>query len=726
MDMVIRFTYMELQEKLKSVGLKLEEYENAKKIVGRDLNNIEIGILSTVWSEHCSYKSSKIHLKRLPVEGDQVAQGPGENAGAVRLGEGWVAVFKMESHNHPSAIAPKQGSATGVGGIIRDVLSIGAPASAVLDILMFPQEDFKKTPWYLNGIVDGVGSYGNCVGVPNLGGQTSFYPGYEGNPLVNAMCVGLCKEKDMKKAVASGVGNSLLLIGAPTGRDGIHGATFASMDLDEDSGDDLPAVQVGDPFREKLLIEATSEILEKCEIVGLQDLGAGGITGSSAEMAGAAGLGVIVHLDKVPQREKDMRDYDVALSESQERALICATPQNVEKIIRIAEKWDLRAAEVGVVTETGKLQMMWDKEIVCDLPISLIDMELEYDRPQKKPHAKKIDDHVPYIGSKADDIENVLLKMSSNPNISSKKWVWRQYDSQVQASTIFKQGNDSGVIKVPDSDLAVGITADAKPMWCSVDPYWGAAHTVVESVCNLASKGIKALGTTNCLNFGNPENPAVMYSFSKAVDGITKACLEMDTPITGGNVSFYNESPDGAVPPTPSIGMVGVAKDVSKILGSEIHTGDKIYVFGNENWGLEGSEFLRYVMESKQTMLPELNFKHARSSIKQAIDIRKEVKWMADVSEGGIFDCILRMIPKGHGINLFCPEEIHWTSFLFSEEAHRFIVCCDKEIHLENAVLIGEISEEEIFSIKKEDLFSVDFEILKNAFENTIEDIAEL
>ncbi|MBD62060.1 hypothetical protein CL645_04320 [bacterium] len=458
----------------------------------------------------------------------------------------------------------------------------------------------------------------------------------------------------------------------------------------------------------------------------MQDLGAGGITGSSAEMAGAAGLGVIVHLDKVPQREKDMRDYDVALSESQERALICATPQNVEKIIRIAEKWDLRAAEVGVVTETGKLQMMWDKEIVCDLPISLIDMELEYDRPQKKPHAKKIDDHVPYIGSKADDIENVLLKMSSNPNISSKKWVWRQYDSQVQASTIFKQGNDSGVIKVPDSDLAVGITADAKPMWCSVDPYWGAAHTVVESVCNLASKGIKALGTTNCLNFGNPENPAVMYSFSKAVDGITKACLEMDTPITGGNVSFYNESPDGAVPPTPSIGMVGVAKDVSKILGSEIHAGDKIYVFGNENWGLEGSEFLRYVMESKQTMLPELNFKHARSSIKQAIDIRKEVKWMADVSEGGIFDCILRMIPKGHGINLFCPEEIHWTSFLFSEEAHRFIVCCDKEIHLENAVLIGEISEEEIFSIKKEDLFSVDFEILKNAFENTIEDIAEL
>ena len=724
---------MNLEEKLKSVGLKLEEYENAKKIVGRDLNDIEVGILSTVWSEHCSYKSSKIHLKRLPTTGTQVAQGPGENAGAVRIGEGWVAVFKMESHNHPSAIAPKQGSATGVGGIIRDVLSMGAPASAVLDILMFPEPNFKKTPWYLNGVVDGVGSYGNCVGVPNLGGQTSFYPGYEGNPLVNAMCVGLCKENDMQKAVASGVGNSLILIGAPTGRDGIHGATFASMDLDEDSGDDLPAVQVGDPFREKLLIEATSEILEKCEIVGLQDLGAGGITGSSAEMADAAGLGVIVHLDKVPQREKDMRDYDVALSESQERALICAPSSSIEKIIKIAEKWDLRAAEVGIVTDTKNLQMMWNSEIVCDLPISLIGMELEYDRPQKKPSRTSFPLDL--------DVENPdkyivghLEQMASNPNVASKKWVWRQYDSQVQAATVFNQGNDSGVISIPGSNLGVGMTADVKPMWCKSDPYWGAAHTIVESVCNLASKGVKALGTTNCLNFGNPENPEVMYSFSRAIDGIKKACIEMNTPITGGNVSFYNESPDGAVPPTPSIGMVGVVKKINEILGGKIQPGDKVYVFGNNDWGLNSSEYERVVYGDSYNgvELPELNFENARKSIENAIKVRKDVKWMSDVSEGGIFDCILRMVPKGNGINLSIPDEICWGNFLFSEAPHRFIFCTDSEFDLEEATLVGEISQEKVFSFtgagfsSQKLSFSTDFRVIRDLFDKSIEEIANL
>tara|TARA_B100000029_G_C17584636_1_gene960765 strand:+ start:896 stop:3070 length:2175 start_codon:yes stop_codon:yes gene_type:complete len=724
---------MNLEEKLKSVGLKLEEYENAKKIVGRDLNDIEVGILSTVWSEHCSYKSSKIHLKRLPTTGPQVAQGPGENAGAVRLGEGWVAVFKMESHNHPSAIAPKQGAATGVGGIIRDVLSIGAPASAVLDILMFPEPQFKKTPWYLNGVVDGVGSYGNCVGVPNLGGQTSFYPGYEGNPLVNAMCVGLCKEKDMKKAVASGVGNSLVLIGAPTGRDGIHGATFASMDLDEDSGDDLPAVQVGDPFREKLLIEATSEILEKCEIVGLQDLGAGGITGSSAEMADAAGLGVIVHLDKVPQREKDMRDYDIALSESQERALICAPASSIREIIKIAEKWDLRAAEVGVVTDTKNLQMMWNSEIVCDLPISLIGMELEYDRPQKKPAPNpplpdlKIENPDDYIAGHFE-------QMASNPNIASKKWVWRQYDSQVQAATVFNQGNDSGVISIPGSNLGVGMTADVKPMWCKSDPYWGAAHTIVESVCNLASKGVEALGTTNCLNFGNPENPEVMYSFSRAIDGIRKACIEMNTPITGGNVSFYNESPDGAVPPTPSIGMVGVVKNVNEILGGKLKTGDKVYVFGNDDWGLNSSEYERAVYHDAYNgiELPELNFENARKSIKKAIKFRKDVKWMSDISEGGIFDSVLRMVPKGNGINFLIPDGLRWDSFFFSETPHRFIFCADSEFDTEEAILIGEISEKEVFSFTGEGVssekvnFSMEFKWIRNLFEKSIEEIADL
>ena len=724
---------MNLEEKLKSVGLKLEEYENAKKIVGRDLNDIEVGILSTVWSEHCSYKSSKIHLKRLPTTGPQVAQGPGENAGAVRLGEGWVAVFKMESHNHPSAIAPKQGAATGVGGIIRDVLSIGAPASAVLDILMFPEPQFKKTPWYLNGVVDGVGSYGNCVGVPNLGGQTSFYPGYEGNPLVNAMCVGLCKEKDMKKAVASGVGNSLVLIGAPTGRDGIHGATFASMDLDEDSGDDLPAVQVGDPFREKLLIEATSEILEKCEIVGLQDLGAGGITGSSAEMADAAGLGVIVHLDKVPQREKDMRDYDIALSESQERALICAPASSIREIIKIAEKWDLRAAEVGVVTDTKNLQMMWNSEIVCDLPISLIGMELEYDRPQKKPAPNPPLPDLE-IENPDDYIAGHFEQMASNPNIASKKWVWRQYDSQVQAATVFNQGNDSGVISIPGSNLGVGMTADVKPMWCKSDPYWGAAHTIVESVCNLASKGVEALGTTNCLNFGNPENPEVMYSFSRAIDGIRKACIEMNTPITGGNVSFYNESPDGAVPPTPSIGMVGVVKNVNEILGGKLKTGDKVYVFGNDDWGLNSSEYERAVYHDAYNgiELPELNFENARKSIKKAIKFRKDVKWMSDVSEGGIFDSVLRMVPKGNGINFLIPDGLRWDSFFFSETPHRFIFCADSEFDTEEAILIGEISEKEVFSFTGEGVssekvnFSMEFKWIRNLFEKSIEEIADL
>lgn len=724
---------MNLEEKLKSVGLKLEEYENAKKIVGRDLNDIEVGILSTVWSEHCSYKSSKIHLKRLPTTGSQVAQGPGENAGAVRIGEGWVAVFKMESHNHPSAIAPKQGSATGVGGIIRDVLSMGAPASAVLDILMFPEPNFKKTPWYLNGVVDGVGSYGNCVGVPNLGGQTSFYPGYEGNPLVNAMCVGLCKENDMQKAVASGVGNSLILIGAPTGRDGIHGATFASMDLDEDSGDDLPAVQVGDPFREKLLIEATSEILEKCEIVGLQDLGAGGITGSSAEMADAAGLGVIVHLDKVPQREKDMRDYDVALSESQERALICAPSSSIEKIIKIAEKWDLRAAEVGIVTDTKNLQMMWNSEIVCDLPISLIGMELEYDRPQKKPSSVPLPLDL--------DVENPdkyiaghLEQMASNPNVASKKWVWRQYDSQVQAATVFNQGNDSGVISIPGSNLGVGMTADVKPMWCKSDPYWGAAHTIVESVCNLASKGVRALGTTNCLNFGNPENPEVMYSFSRAIDGIKKACIEMNTPITGGNVSFYNESPDGAVPPTPSIGMVGVVKNVNEILGEKIQPGDKVYVFGNDDWGLNSSEYERVVYGDRYSgvELPELNFENARKSIEKAIKIRKDVKWMSDISEGGIFDCILRMVPKGNGVNLSIPDGVCWGNFLFSEAPHRFVFCTDSEFDLEEVTLIGEVSQKEVFSFSGAGFssqklnFSTEFSSIRDLFDKSIEGIADL
>jgi phosphoribosylformylglycinamidine synthase len=569
------------------------EYERILAMLGRTPTLTELGIFSALWSEHCSYKHSKPVLKTFPVSGPRVLQGPGEGAGVLRLEEGWAVAFKIESHNHPSAVEPYQGAATGVGGILRDVFSMGARPVAVLNSLRFGPLDHARNRWLFAGVVKGVGDYGNCVGVPTLGGEVGFADGYSGNPLVNAMCVGLLREEHLMRAKAHGVGNRLVAFGARTGRDGIHGASFASEDLSEQSEARRPQVQVGDPFTEKLLLEATLELIEGGHVVAVQDMGAAGLTSSSAEMAARGGVGVEIDTALVPQREPGMTPYELLLSESQERMLAVVSPGKVDDVMAICAKWELEAAVIGHVTDDGIFRVKHDGLVVAAIPGQRLvdDCPIYHPEAREAPEAVARRDAVPSRAPKA-DVQGALPLLLDAPNIASKKWVYEQYDSTVQANTAIAPGSDAGVFNVPGTDLGVAVTVDCNGRLVALDPYEGGKAAVAEAARNVACTGAIPLGVTDNLNFGNPQKPEVYHQFREACRGIADACRVFETPVTGGNVSFYNESPTGAVYPTPTVGMVGLLPRVDRRVPSFFAAaGDVIVLLGRTTGALGGSAY---------------------------------------------------------------------------------------------------------------------------------------
>ncbi|HUG27581.1 MAG TPA: phosphoribosylformylglycinamidine synthase subunit PurL, partial [Gemmatimonadales bacterium] len=536
-------------------NLNDHEHQMILDLLGRVPTLTELGIFSALWSEHCSYKHSKPILKTFPVTGPQVVQGPGENAGVLRLPDGWAVAFKIESHNHPSAVEPYQGAATGVGGILRDVFTMGARPVAVLNSLRLGPLEEPRNRYLFAGIVRGVGDYGNCVGVPTLGGEVYFAPGYSGNPLVNAMCVGLLKEADLATARAHGVGNVLLAVGARTGRDGIHGASFASEELSEASEARRPQVQVGDPFTEKLLLEASLELITSGLIVAIQDMGAAGLTSSTAEMAARGGVGVELDTSLVPTREPGMTPYEILLSESQERMLVVAEPARIAEIQGVCEKWELNATPVGSITDDGLFRVVHEGRLVAAIPGQQLvdDCPVYHPDAVEAPAAVARRARVP--AGRVPPVERALEKLLDAPSLASKRWVFEQYDSTVQAATVLGPGGDAGLLRVTGTRFGVAVTVDCNSRYVALDPYEGGKATVAEAARNIACSGAMPLGITDCLNFGNPEKPEIFFQFREACRGIADACRAFDTPVTGGNVSFYNESPTGAIDPTPTVGM---------------------------------------------------------------------------------------------------------------------------------------------------------------------------
>src|ERR1700722_19926159 len=573
-------------------GLTPEEFEKIKQLLGgREPSLTELGIFSVMWSEHCSYKSSRVHLKRLPTRSRHVVQGPGENAGIVDIGDGWACAFKIESHNHPSFIEPFQGAATGVGGILRDIFTMGARPVAVMDSLRFgpiqpgarvggapspakagtaensADQDIRKNHSVLEGVVSGIASYGNCFGVPNLGGETKFEPCYSGNPLVNAFALGLVRRDQIFYAKAAGEGNPVIYVGSKTGRDGIHGATMASEEFSEASEAKRPNVQVGDPFLEKLLLEACLEAMQTGAIVGIQDMGAAGLNCSTCEMGARGQVGTEIELDRVPQRETGMTPYEITLSESQERMLLVAQKGREDEVFRVFEKWGLDAVEVGSVTLDAKMRVLQHGEVVAEIPnAALTDDAPVYKRPLARwepPVEREKPEHIQLAES--GDLTTQLNQLLASPNICSKRWLWQQYDHMVQTNTVEAPGaGDAGVIRIKGSKRGLAMALDGNGRWCYLDPRLGAMHAVAEAARKVACAGATPIGATNCLNFGNPEKPHIMWQFSQVIDGITKACEELDTPITGGNVSFYNETLGEGIYPTPVIGVVGILEDIHK------------------------------------------------------------------------------------------------------------------------------------------------------------------
>jgi len=574
------------------------EYDRILEILGRTPTLTELGVFSALWSEHCSYKHSKPILKTFPTTGPRVVQGPGENAGVLRLAEGWAVAFKIESHNHPSAVEPYQGAATGAGGILRDVFTMGARPVAMLNSLRFGPLDQPRNRYLFAGVVRGIGDYGNCVGVPTLGGEVDFAPGYSGNPLVNAMCVGLLKESDLVTARAHGVGNILLAMGARTGRDGIHGASFASEELSEKSEARRPQVQVGDPFTEKLLLEATLELIAGKLIVAIQDMGAAGLTSSSAEMAARGHVGVELETDKVPVREADMTPYEILLSESQERMLVVAEPRMVKAIQAVCAKWELDATPIGVVTDDGMFRVRHNGTVVAEIPGQRLvdDCPIYYPEAKESETVKKLRTALPpdRLTAPTDSLEILL----NAPSLASKKWVFEQYDSTVQGSTAILPGGDAGMLYVLGTEFGLAVTVDCNARLLALDPYEGGKAAVAEAARNIAVTGAVPIGITDCLNFGSPEKPEVFFQFQEACKGIGDACRAFGIPVTGGNVSFYNESPTGAIDPTPTIGMVGLIDNIGDRLQSHFaQPADRVIVLGRARKGsLGGSAYWAEVL----------------------------------------------------------------------------------------------------------------------------------
>lgn len=620
-------------------NLNDREHRMILDLLGRAPTLTELGIFSALWSEHCSYKHSKPVLRTFPVTGPQVVQGPGENAGVLRLPDGWAVAFKIESHNHPSAVEPYQGAATGVGGILRDVFTMGARPVAVLNSLRLGPLEEPRNRYLFAGIVRGVGDYGNCVGVPTLGGEVYFAPGYSGNPLVNAMCVGLLKEADLATARAHGVGNVLLAVGARTGRDGIHGASFASEELSEASEARRPQVQVGDPFTEKLLLEASLELITSGLIVAIQDMGAAGLTSSTAEMAARGGVGVELDTSLVPTREPGMTPYEILLSESQERMLVVAEPARVAEIQRVCEKWELTATPVGHVTDDGLFRVVHGGLLVAAIPGQQLvdDCPVYHPDAREAPAAAARRARVP--AGDAPPVERALELLLDAPSLASKRWLFEQYDSTVQAATVLGPGGDAGLLRVTGTQFGVAVTVDCNSRYVALDPYEGGKATVAEAARNIACTGAVPLGITDCLNFGNPEKPEVFFQFREACRGIADACRAFDTPVTGGNVSFYNESPTGAIDPTPTVGMVGLLADVALRVPSVFQRpGASIGLVGTTRGHLGGSSYWAEVLGEACGAPPPVDLAVERQLQRflAAAAAARLLESAHDVSDGGL------------------------------------------------------------------------------------------
>ncbi|MGI9362496.1 MAG: phosphoribosylformylglycinamidine synthase subunit PurL, partial [Parasphingorhabdus sp.] len=664
-------------------GLNEEEYQRILNALGREPNITELGIFSVMWSEHCSYKSSRLHLKKLPTTGPQVICGPGENAGVIDIGDGQAAIFKMESHNHPSYIEPYQGAATGVGGILRDVFTMGARPVANLNALRFGRPEHPKMKHLVKGVVAGIGGYGNCVGVPTVGGETNFHPAYDGNIIVNAMTVGVADADKIFYSAASGVGNPIVYVGSKTGRDGIHGATMASAEFDDDSDEKRPTVQVGDPFTEKLLIEACLELMASDAIVAIQDMGAAGLTSSSVEMATNGEVGIILDMDKVPCRETGMTAYEMMLSESQERMLMVLKPGREEMAEAIFTKWELDFAVIGEVTDTRRMVLTHKGETVCDIPLGpLADDAPLYDRPhlsqeEYKAHvAIKPLDAIPA----SSDLGADLLKMMASPALASRRWIWEQYDSQVGADTAQRSGGDAAVVRVHGTNKALAITTDCTPRYCKADPVEGGKQAIAESYRNLTAVGAKPLATTDCMNFGNPQKPHIMAQFVGCIEGMAEACTALDMPIVSGNVSLYNETTgaDGvshAILPTPAIGAVGLLDDLDKMMTIGFkEEGEAIFVIGQNNGHLGQSTWLREIHGLEDGDAPAVNLDLEKTHgdfVRQLIHDGK-VTAVHDISDGGLLVAIAEMALAGNiGASL---EELGDHMTAFGEDQARYVV----------------------------------------------------
>ena len=624
-----------------TMGLSDEEYERIRELLGRDPNYVELGMFSVMWSEHCSYKNTRAVLRGLPTSGPQVLQGPGENAGIVDVGDGLAVVFKIESHNHPSAVEPYQGAATGVGGIIRDIFTMGARPIASLDSLWLGDLSSARARRLFSGIVAGISGYGNAVGIPTVGGQTVFHRSYESNPLVNAMCVGVMRHEDIKRGAATGVGNSVMVIGSTTGRDGIHGATFASADLTDEAIERKSAVQVGDPFREKLLLEACLELVARACVLGIQDMGAAGLTCSSCEMASRGGTGMVIDLDRVPRRETGMTPYEVMLSESQERMLLVPTPGREDEVREILGKWGLEAVVVGEVTADGMVTLLEGGAEVARVPArALADDAPVYHRESSKPEYVDALAAFDTVGvPPCADLGGALLRLLGSPSIAGKRWVWEQYDHQVGAGTVMGPGADAAVIRLPGSKRGVALSTDCNSRYCYLDPRLGAAHAVAEAARNVACTGARPLAITNCQNFGNPYKPEVFWQFREAIAGMSEACRALATPVTGGNVSLSNEDGETAIRPTPVIGMVGVMDDVELRVPMGFQAeGDIIVLLGSTRDEIGASEYLATVYGVEAGQVPALDLEAEGRLCRLLVSAasRRLLSSAHDVSEGGL------------------------------------------------------------------------------------------
>jgi len=591
------------------MGLREQEYQKAIELLGREPNYVETGLFAVMWSEHCSYKHSRPELKKFPTSGPQVLQGPGENAGVVDIGDGQAVVFKIESHNHPSAIEPYQGAATGVGGIVRDVFAMGARPIASLNSLRFGKLSDPHQRFLMGGVVAGIAGYGNCLGIPTVAGEVYFNDSYRGNCLVNAMCVGLIDQKALAKGTAAGVGNAVMLVGARTGRDGIHGATFASEELSEASQAKRPSVQVGDPFMEKLLIEACLELIERKLVVGMQDLGAAGLTSSGSEMAARGNSGVELDVALVPRREPNMTPYEVMLSESQERMLVVVQPERVDEVQAVFKKWGLTAVHVGRVTDDGMFRILENGVVVANVPAKALTDEAPVyhavaTRPVWQDEVQRLPADLPLPA----DLGKVLKQLLASPNIASKEWVYRQYDHMVRDNTVILPGSDAAVLRVKGTNKGLALTVDCNSRYVYLDPYLGGKLAVAEAARNLVCAGAKPLAITNCLNFGSPERPEIFWQFKEAVRGMGDACRALDTPVTGGNVSFYNEANGQAVYPTPTVGMVGLLTDIERRVTQGFQAaGDAVVLLGETMPEIGGSEYLAVVHGLECGQPPELD-----------------------------------------------------------------------------------------------------------------------